>query len=402
MNHVRSDPHPAVRQAVRDWLKSHFPTALAGAPAPQSGHDDPKHTAWKEAVGRSGWGTPTWPTAYGGAGLSPSESVVVREEFARAGAYNPIRGLGVMMLGPTLLEFGTEAQKHRHLPPISSGELQWCQGFSEPGAGSDLAALQTRAVDCGDHFLVDGQKVWTSGAQYADWCFCLVRTDPSRKHDGISLVLFPMRQAGVDVYPLKLIAGHSPFCEMFLTSVRAERSDLVGPLNGGWNIAKRLLQHERAGLSGVGADPSDDKGLGDLAKAKFGVDAEGRLADGELRARIVSNEMDAKAFQLTLKRGAAETRANSAPTAVTSVMKNAGTRVLQERQELTIEILGHQGLGWDGEAFKASELSAVRSWLTSRATTIYGGSAEVQTNIIAKRILGLPDALKASQPQVLR
>jgi alkylation response protein AidB-like acyl-CoA dehydrogenase len=383
------------RQEVRSWVEVNFPPDLKGLGNPIVLEERPKPTeeqvAWRKAVGEKGWGTPTWPALYGGAGLSPAEARVIHQEFARAGAYNPIGGMGVMMFGPTLLEFGTEEQKLEHIPPICRGEVQWCQGYSEPGAGSDLASLQTRCEDMGDHYRINGQKIWTSGAQWADWCFCLVRTDPTKKHEGISFVLFTMRQPGVEVRPIKLIAGSSPFCETFLKDVRAEKKDLVGPLNAGWTIGKRLLQHERSSISSMGNALGGSAALPDLAKAYVGVDTQGRLADRDLRTRIVANEMDGRAFQQTAMRAMAEAKGNSGPSAATSIMKNAGTRWIQDRAELTLEIMGHQGLGWAGEDFAPAELEAVRSWLGGKASTIYGGSQEVQNNIISKRILGLPD-----------
>jgi alkylation response protein AidB-like acyl-CoA dehydrogenase len=389
----------AFRQEVRTWIAENFPPALKGAPNPMMREDrttplPPEHEAWRKAMGEKGWGVPTWPKQYGGGGLSSAEARVVNQELGRAGAYNPIGGMGVMMFGPTLLEYGNEEQKQRHIPPIVRGEIAWCQGFSEPGAGSDLAALQTRAEDKGDHFLVSGQKIWTSGAQWADWCFCLVRTDTSKKHEGISFVLFDMKTPGVEVKPIRLISGNSPFCETFLTDVVVPKENLVGPLNGGWTIAKRLLQHERSGLSGAGGGArmfGMGKPLTQLAKDYVGVDEKGRIADADLRTRIIQNEMESRAFQQTAFRAMAEAKGNSSPSAATSIMKNAGTRVMQDRAELTLEVMGFQGLGWEGEAFSHEELTAVRGWLGGKAVTIYGGSQEIQSNIISKRILGLPD-----------
>jgi alkylation response protein AidB-like acyl-CoA dehydrogenase len=386
----------AFRTEVRDWIAANFPASLKGKPNPmmreERSNPSPDQEAWRKAVGAKGWGTPTWPAEYGGGGLSAAQGRIVQQEIAKAGAYNPIGGMGVMMFGPTLLEYGTEDQKKEHIPPICRGDLQWCQGFSEPGAGSDLASLQCKAEDKGDHYLVNGQKIWTSGAQYADWCFCLVRTDTSKKHEGISFVLFTMHQPGVEVRPIPLIAGNSPFCETFLTDARAEKKDLVGPLNGGWTIAKRLLQHERSGLSGAGGGGyAGGRSLPKLAKDYVGVDETGRLADTDLRTRLIQNEIDGRAFQQTAVRAMLEAKGNSGPSAATSIMKNAGTRWMQDKAELTLEIMGHQGLGWEGDAFTSEELGAVRSWLGGKATTIYGGSQEVQNNIISKRILGLPD-----------
>jgi alkylation response protein AidB-like acyl-CoA dehydrogenase len=300
----------------------------------------------------------------------------------------------VMMFGPTLLEYGNEDQKQRHIPPIVRGEIRWCQGYSEPGAGSDLAALQTKAEDKGDHFLVNGQKIWTSGAQYAQWCFCLVRTDPKHKHEGISFLLIDMNDPGIEVRPIKLISGASPFCETFFTDVKVPKENLVGPLNGGWTIGKRLLQHERSSLSGGGGSAGrffSGKAIENLAKDYVGVDESGRIADPDLRSRIIRHQMEAKAFMLTLIRAQAEAKGNAGPSAATSIMKNVGSKVGQERAELAIEIMGSQGLGWEGDGFQDYELEQVRNWLGGKATTIYGGSAEIQNNIIAKRILGLLD-----------
>jgi len=385
----------AFRGEVRDWIAANFPASLKGKPNPMMREERAKPSAdeeaWRKAMGEKGWGVPTWPKAYGGGGLSAAQGRVVQQELARAGAYNPIGGMGVMMFGPTLLEYGTEAQKRQHIPAIVKGDLQWCQGFSEPGAGSDLASLQTRAEDKGDHFLVNGQKIWTSGAQYADWCFCLVRTDTSKKHEGISFVLFPMHQPGVEVRPIRLISGNSPFCETFITDVKVPKDQLVGPLNGGWTIAKRLLQHERSGLSGAGGGFGPAKSLDQIAKDYVGVDEKGRIADPDLRTRVIQNQIETRAFQLTALRAMAEANGNQNPSAATSIMKNAGTRAMQDRAELVVEIMGAQGLGWEGAAFSADELAAVRGWLGGKATTIYGGSQEVQSNIISKRILGLPD-----------
>ena len=385
----------AFRVEARAWIEANFPAELKGKPNPmmreEASEPSPAQAAGKKAMGEKGWGVPTWPAAYGGGGLSPAEGRVVQQELGRAGAYNPIGGMGVMMFGPTLLEYGTEEQKKEHIPGIVKGEVWWCQGYSEPGAGSDLAALQTRCEDKGDHFLINGQKIWTSGAQYADMCFCLVRTDTSKKHEGISFVLIDMHQPGVEVRPIKLINGTSPFCETFFTDARAEKKNLVGPLNGGWTIGKRLLQHERSGLSGGGGGFGMGRSLENLAKEYVGTDEAGRISDSDLRTRIIQNDMDWRAFQQTAMRAMAEAKGNSGPSAATSIMKNAATSTLQTRAELTLEIMGSQGLGWEGDQFSREEKEAVRSWLGGKATTIYGGSQEVQSNIISKRILGLPD-----------
>lgn len=388
---VREDDLASFRTAVRDWLAGHFPAVLKdrGVPADDDVLDADQ-LAWRAAFGATGWGVPTWPAVYGGADLDRQHARVIKAELARAGAYNPIGGMGVLMVGPTLLEFGSELQKLRHLPLIARGEIRWCQGFSEPGAGSDLASLQTKAEDRGDHFLINGQKVWTSYADLADWCFCLVRTDTSRKQGGISFVLFDMRQPGVEVRPIRLISGDSPFCETFLTDVRAEKDDLVGTLNGGWGIAKRLLQHERSAISGSGEEMAGGVSLIDIAKASVGLDADGRIADADLRARIIRNEMETRLVDLTLARVMAEAKAMPGGSAASSILKNVGVTAYQTRAELIVEAKGHQGLGWEGKGFSEQELTGVRDWLHGKAWSIFGGSDEIQNNIIAKQILGLP------------
>ena len=403
------DDIEAFRAEARDWLSAHFPSSLKGkgglmyTEGVVAGGADVR--AWTKAMGDKGWGVPTWPKAYGGGGLSTAQARALQQEVQKAGAWNPIGGMGVMMFGPTLLEYGTEAQKQRHIRPIVRGEIRWCQGFSEPGAGSDLASLQTKCEDKGDHWLINGQKIWTSGAQWADWCFALVRTDTAKKHEGISFIVLDMRTPGVEVRPIKLIAGASPFCETFFTDVKVPKENLVGPLNGGWAIGKRLLQHERSGISGGGGAGARGGGMfgvggspAEMAREYMGVDEAGRIADSDLRSRVIAHEMDAKAFQLTAIRTMLESRSNQGPSAATSIMKNAGTKVGQDRAELIVEILGYQGLGWEGAGFSPEELSVVRGWLGGKATTIFGGSAEIQNNIISKRILDLPDPLASTNP----
>jgi alkylation response protein AidB-like acyl-CoA dehydrogenase len=393
----------AFRKEAAAWLDANFPKSLKGNDGAQmasmagfalSGDAE----KWRVAMGEKGWGTPTWPAEYGGGGLSTGQARVLQMEMGKVGARNPIGGMGVMMFGPTLIEYGNEEQKRRHLPGIIKGEQRWCQGYSEPGAGSDLAALQTRAVDKGDHFLVNGSKIWTSGAQVATWCFCLVRTDTTKKHEGISFLLIDMKSPGIEVRPIRLISGNSPFCETFFTDVKVPKENLMGPLNGGWTIGKRLLQFERQGLSGGAGGPmAASQPITEQAKSYVGVDAKGRVADADLRMRVAQNQIDSKALALTLGRIAAEARGNNSPSAATSIMKNAGSSIAQERAELGIEIMGNRGFGWEGSGFSNEETDAVRNWLSGKAFTIYGGSQEIQSNIISKRILGLPDPLGAGE-----
>ncbi|MFZ8974255.1 MAG: acyl-CoA dehydrogenase family protein [Pseudomonadales bacterium] len=390
------------RVEVASWLQDNFPKTLKGQGiAPFGGVEgeveiDPDAALWRDRLASRGWGTPTWPSEIGGGGLSHVEAKVLSEEMHRVGAINPIpllAGMGVTMVGPTILEYGTEDQKRRHIPGICSGKIRWCLGYSEPNAGSDLASLATKAEDNGDFWLINGQKVWTSGADISQWCGALVRTDPSaKKRDGISFLMLKMDQPGVETRPIKLIAGASPFCETFFNDARAEKGDLLGALNDGWSVGKRLLQHERA--SQTGARPTSNKvglTLQDLAKQYVGEDEEGKLLDSDLRTRIASHLMHTKAHGLTVARIAAEAKGNPEVSAAASILKNSATRVSQERAELALEAMGHQGIGWEGDGFTEDEIEHVRGWLSGKAISIYGGSFEIQNNIIAKNILGLPE-----------
>jgi alkylation response protein AidB-like acyl-CoA dehydrogenase len=396
-----ADDSQAFRGEAKSWLEANFAESLRKDPAAQlaaqmGGTESADARAWRKAMGEKGWGTPTWPAEYGGGGLSRQQARILQEEMAKLGARNPIGGMGVMMFGPTLVEYGTEELKRQHLPGIIKGEVRWCQGYSEPGAGSDLAGLQTRAEDKGDHYLVSGSKIWTSGANLADWCFCLVRTDPSKKHEGISFLLIDMTSPGVEVRPIRLINGTSPFCETFFTEVKVPKDQLFGPLNGGWTVAKRLLQFERdnisAGLGGgsIGA-PVMALTVDQAAREYVGLDETGRLADADFRRRVTEHLMEARAFQLTVRRAADEAKSGNGPSAATSIMKYAGAKIAQDRNELIVEALGSRGLGWEGEGFAGPEVAAVRTWLRSKGNSIEGGTSEINLNVVSKRVLGLPD-----------
>jgi alkylation response protein AidB-like acyl-CoA dehydrogenase len=396
------DDLDAFRAEARAWLDQNFPKSLAGRAAELMGGEsfdasDPDAAEWAKRLGAKGWATPTWPAEYGGGGLSQRQALVLNQEIDRIGAFNPLvrsTGMGITMVGPTILEYGTEDQKQRHIPKICRGEVFWSLGYSEPNAGSDLASLATRAVDAGDHWVINGQKTWTSGADVSDWCGVLVRTDlEAPKRDGISFLMVDMHQPGIETRPIRLIGGASPFCETFFNDARAEKNEMLGPLNAGWTVGKRLLQHERQSQTGAtsGLGGGQRKSLKDHAKEYVGVDAEGRLADADLRMRLADHMMSARAHGLTIARITAEARGSAKVSAAASILKNAASRVLQNRAELMIELMGHQGLGWEGEGFTTEELQAVRGWLTGKAMSIYGGSYEIQNNIIAKNILGLPE-----------
>ena len=389
------------RLEVSTWLEENFPKSLNGKASELSlgknvsGKLVADSDTWRKNLAAQGWGTPTWPLEYGGAGLSQKHAQIINEEMDKRGAFNPIpmlAGMGVTMVGPTILEYGTEAQKRRHLPRMASGEIFWCLGYSEPGAGSDLASLATKAEDKGDHWLINGQKVWTSGADIAQWCGALVRTDPkAKKRSGISFVMFPMDQPGVRTRPVKLISGDSPFCEMFFDDAKAEKDELLGDLNDGWSLGKRLLQHERQSQTGEGGPATGGEFLGDIAKRYVGTNENGTLEDTDLRLRLANHLMDEKAHKLTIRRIMAEAKGNVEVTAVASILKNSATDVAQSRTELLMELMGSQGLGWEGNEYSQDELASVRMWLGVKAMSIYGGSYEVQKNIISKNILGLPE-----------
>jgi alkylation response protein AidB-like acyl-CoA dehydrogenase len=318
---------------------------------------------------------------------------VLIEEMRRIDARSPLMGMGTSMIGPTLLELGTEDQKRRHIPPIVRGEVAWCQGYSEPSAGSDLASLRTRAEDRGDHFLINGQKIWTSGAQYADWMFALVRTNPDvPKHEGISFVLLTMHQPGVTVKPIRLISGTSPFCETFFDNAIARKEDLVGEVNKGWTVGKRLLQHERSGMSALVGSGRVEGGpsVTDVAKTYVGI-RDGKLANQSLRAEVIRHAMNSRVFRLTQRRTVEESSDGRTPGPATSIFKMYGTELQQERSALLVKLRGFRGIGWSGDAFEGDEIEGMRTFLGERAASIYSGSNEIQRNIIAKRVLGLPD-----------
>ncbi len=393
----------AFREETRDWLETNCPPEMRkpgdvcwGGRDPQFSHPDQE--IWLERMGDKGWTCPTWPKEYGGGGLSKEENKILQEEMGTIGARSPLGSFGIWMLGPALLEFADEEQKKEHLPGIVKGKYWWCQGYSEPGSGSDLASLSTKAVEDGDNYVVNGQKIWTSYADRADKIFCLVRTGPQEpKHDGISFLLIDMDQPGVTTRPITLISGKSPFCETFFDDAIAPKKDLVGGLNKGWTVAKRLLEHERTmisnmGLSG-GGDGSGSKkmsGLAKVSKQYVGEDENNKIANPSLRSKVAKHEMNSRAFGLTLQRIGEETKVG-APSPAAAMSKYYGTEHNKLRYELLLEAMGSKALGWEGDSFSPEELAITRDWLRTKANSIEGGTSEVQLNVISKRVLGLPD-----------
>jgi acyl-CoA dehydrogenase len=386
------------RSEVRRWLQHNCPPDMR---TPITGEEDmcwggrnwafqsEGQRLWLERMAAKGWTVPEWPPECGGGGLSRGQAKILREEMARLSCRQPLQSFGIWMLGPALLKYGSEAQMREHLPKIARGEIRWCQGYSEPGAGSDLASLQTRAEDRGDHFLVNGQKIWTSYADKADWMFCLVRTDPTaEKHQGISFLLFDMASGGVSTAPITLISGQSPFCQTFLADVKVPKHNLVGELNKGWEIAKYLLTHERAMIGEIGIGRIS-RPLGEVLADTVGRE-HGVLADPSLRAKVAELEIDGWCFHAAIERAADMAQAGQGVGAYSSVLKYYGAELNKRRFELVMDGGGSDALEWESERSRSGEVA--RDWLRSKANSIEGGTSEVQLNIIAKRVLGLPGA----------
>lgn len=395
------------RSEVHAWLKANGPESLYGLRAADElvgvwggkkctfAHPDQK--LWLERMGERGWTAPTWPKEYGGGGLTKDQAKVLAEEMRALDLPPALIGFGLTMIGPTLLRFGSEEQKREHLPRIVRGEIRWCQGYSEPGAGSDLASLQTKAERDGDDFVINGTKVWTSYADQADWIFALVRNDGSGiKQEGITFILIDMDDPGVKVSPILLISGKSPFCETHFTDVRVPVSNVVHEIGAGWTVAKALLGHERTMIAdtfGGSVTRARQKGersfLSSLAVEHVG-ERDGRVGDAVIRDDVSQIEMESRAFALTVQRTGDAAKAGHEPGPESSMFKVYGTELNQRRMELMVRILGPDALGWDGAGFDEFALGTTRDWLRSRGNSIEGGTSEVQLNIIAKHVLGLP------------
>ncbi len=391
------------RSETRSWLEANAPESLRG-----KGNADmdaavwggrkakfatPDHKVWLEIMAEKQWTSPMWPTEYGGGGLSKAEDKVLTQEMAKLGLPAPLIGFGLTMIGPTLLRFGNEEQKKEHLPKICRGEIRWCQGYSEPGAGSDLASLQTKAVRDGDEFVINGTKIWTSYADQADWIFALVRTDPdAKKQEGITFILIDMETPGVSVKPIQLISGKSPFCETHFEDVRAKVSNVIHEINAGWTVAKALLGHERTMISQTfGGSRGARKGRGRLVEmaAKYLGEEDGQLADPVYRNEVAQMEMDVAAFRYAAQRMNDNAKAGHQPGAESSMFKVLGTENNMNQHELMVRIAGPQGIGWEGEGFEEPEIDLTREWLRTRGNSIEGGTTEVQLNIMSKHVLGL-------------
>lgn len=380
---------------VRDWLEENCPPSMRRGGHYNSGgkkaiYTNPEAKLWLDRMAERGWTAPTWPKEYTGGGLSKEEHQVLSEEMRRINAAAPLGGHGLTMIGPAILEFGTEDQCREHLPRIVSGEIRWCQGYSEPGAGSDLASLQCRAEEDGDDYVINGSKIWTSGADQADWIFVLVRTDNTKKHEGISFVVLDMDTPGVTVSPIELISGSSEFCQTFFDDVRIPKGNMIGNPGEGWTVGKRLLQYERSSIGGQSGTRQKIKTVDEYAKEYVGVE-NGKIADSAVRDSVIAHRINESAYSMTVRRSVEEAQDSRAPSFLSSFFKLYGTEQNMARNDLIVSMLGTQGLGWTGDEFSGTERMLTRGWLRSKANSIEGGSSEVQRNIIAKRVLGLPD-----------
>ena len=393
------------REETRAWLEANCPMSLR-TPTPEGelvwGGSQVEFTSeeqqlWFERMRGKNWFCPDWPSEYGGGGLSREQVSVLESEIRRLRCRPPQINLGIWMLGPVLLEYGTEEQKKRLLTPMTRGEVRWCQGFSEPNAGSDLANIRTTAKDEGDHYLVNGSKIWTSYGDKSDWMYALVRTDSdASKHNGISLLVLDMHAEGVQAAPIDLISGKSSFCEVFFDDVKVPKENLIGPVNGGWTLAKKLLQHERSAMSKFGefSLPTHFH-LTELLQ-KYLPQPETQ-ADIALHSRALACAMDETAYNLTVQRMSEEGMAGQNVSGLMSIMKLVHTEQEKTKFELLLDVMGYRALGWEGEEFEDQELAITRAWLNSFAQTIAGGASEVQLNVIAKRVLELPDGKKGER-----
>jgi acyl-CoA dehydrogenase len=385
------------RAETREWLEANCPEPMrhpyrSEADICWGGRDyefqSEDQRLWLERMASKGWTAPSWPREYGGGGLGRTQVKILKEELARINARPPLMSFGISMLGPALLKFGSEELKQQHLPPITRGEIRWAQGYSEPNAGSDLASLQARCEDHGDHYIVNGSKVWTSYGDLGDWMFCLVRTDfEAKKHEGISFVMFDMATEGVTTRPIRLISGKSPFTETIFTDVRVEKNQVIGELNRGWTVAKYLLTHEREMIAGTSLFGSGSTPVSKTAVHVLGTE-NGVLHNTMLRADIARFEMDERCLALTIERARDEVKAGVSLGAVSSMFKYYGTELNKRRFELQMAIGGNDALVWEGLDSHKGQLP--KGWLRSKGNSIEGGTSEIQLNIVAKRILGLP------------
>ncbi|MBW1762628.1 MAG: acyl-CoA dehydrogenase family protein [Deltaproteobacteria bacterium] len=391
MNLTFTEEEDAFRQEVRAWMQEAMPEELRRAAQGAGGLNFEESVEWHKLLYAKGWIAPHWPKELGGTGWDATRRFIFNEELEMVGALR-ISVLGLSMVGPLIMQFGTEAQKQRFLPKILRGEEFWCQGYSEPNAGSDLASLRMTAEDAGDHFIVNGQKTWTSWAQNADWIFCLVRTDPAaaKKQNGITFLLVDLKTPGVDVKPM-LTLGHAPaFCDTFFDNVKVPKENIVGGLNQGWTVAKALLGRERTLLALIGPSRHVLHKVKRIASTKT-VNGRPMLEDPRWRAKIARLEMRFRAHLMVSYRALSDQQKGKMPGPEASILKLVGTKLIQELTELAMEVMGESSLTWYNEGVCAPIEESIGPYFCyERSATIYGGSNEIQRNVIAKMILQLP------------
>ncbi|RMF14929.1 MAG: pimeloyl-CoA dehydrogenase large subunit [Candidatus Dadabacteria bacterium] len=380
------------REEVRAFIQEAMPPHIREKAEKSGQFTMDEIMEWHRILYKKGWVAPHWPKEYGGAGFDAAQRFIFTEEMALAGAPG-LSPFGLSMVGPLIMHFGTPAQKERFLPKILSGEEVWCQGYSEPNAGSDLASLKCKAEDKGDHFVVNGQKTWTTYGQYADWIFCLVRTDSSgKKQEGISFLLIDMKTPGVKVVPMLTIGGTPAFCDTYFEDVEVPKENLLGPQNGGWTLAKALLGHERTMIGGTGPLLRSLNNLKRIAAECPDGQGQTLADDPSWRRRAAALEMRYRAHEMVVLKQIAEQQAGRQPGPEASIMKIVGTTLGQQIDELTMDTMGLNSLNWFNDP---PAVPPLQEWVGSnfcynRATTIFGGSNEIQRNIMAKMLLGLP------------
>ena len=388
------------RQEVRDWLEENCPPTMRTPLVPEeevwggrnAEYVNPESKLWLERMGEKGWTAPNLPKEYGGGGLDRDQTKVLHQELFRIKARPALNSFGIWMLAPCIIEFGSEEQKREHLPKIIKGEIRWCQGYSEPGAGSDLANLKTKAVlsDDGTYYTVNGSKIWTTLAHVADWIFCLTRTDDSGiKQQGITFLLFPMKQEGIEVKPIITLGGSHTVNTVHFTDVKVPVENRIGEEGKGWTYAKGLLEHERTGLAGLSKSLVELEQLKDNARSI--QRGNGNLMDNSsYRSKVGELEIDLLATEFTELRSLASAAAGGEPGPESSILKLKGTEIKQRIQKLTVEASGIYSSAWGDKGVGPSfAKGGTAGYLNSRYFTIYGGASEVQKDIVAKKVLGL-------------